>query len=246
MLSETLRSISTQWPSAASSGASGREIERAIFQVSLIQQRVPAPATIIDLGAGMGMFPLAAVKSGYTFYAVDDYKDPINAIVGDAALNILRSHGVNIIEQDILSAPLPFSPNSADAVTIIGAMEHLHHSPKNLFRQCAEILKPGGVFMIGGPNSANLRKRVMAPFGKISWSRMADWYEQERFRGHVREPNIDDYRYIARDLGLVNPEFHGRNYMGEVNQPLLASVADKVLRRFPSLCSDIYMVASKP
>lgn len=194
----------------------------------------------------MGMFPLAAVKSGYTFYAVGDYKDPINLIVGDAALNILRSHGVHIIEQDILSGPLPFSPNSAEAITIIGAMEHLHHSPKKLFHQCAEILKPKGVFIIGGPNSANLRKRVMAPFGKVSWSRMADWYEQERFRGHVREPNIDDYRYIARDLGLVNVELHGRNYMGAVNRPFLTAVIDAALRWFPSLCSDIYMVASKP
>ena len=31
---------------------------------------------------------------------------------------------------------------------------------------------------------------------------MAHWYEPELFRGHVREPDVDDLRYIARDMGL--------------------------------------------
>jgi hypothetical protein len=74
---------------------------------------------------------------------------------------------------------------------------------------------------------------------------MEDWYEQQVFRGHVREPHVIDLRYIARDLGLVDISVFGRNWLGRDSRwalvRKLARVADPALRRFPSLCSDIYV-----
>ena len=60
----------------------------------------------------------------------------------------------------------------------------------------------------------NLRKRITVPLGYGKWSRMEDWYEEDRFRGHVREPDVADLRYIGADLDLKNIEILGRNWLG--------------------------------
>ena len=78
---------------------------------------------------------------------------------------------------------------------------------------------------------------------------MDEWYEQPVFGGHVREPDVDDLRYIARDLGLTAVRVHGRNYLGRGHggaKGALAQLADPFLRSRPGLCSDIYLVGQKP
>jgi hypothetical protein len=96
----------------------------------------------------------------------------------------------------------------------------------------------------------NLRKRLSVPFGKGKWSEMRDWYEPAEFRGHVREPDVDDLAYIARDMGLVSTKILGRNWMGHVSASRAVQWATKFvdipLRSFPSFCSDIYLVGKKP
>ena len=129
-------------------------------------------------------------------------------------------------------------------------MEHWHNSPKRLFRSLASALKGGGLFIIGSPNCVNLRKRITVPFGVGKWSQIEDWYETERFRSHVREPDIADLRYIASDLGLEEVKIIGRNWTGYRSRfrvaRMITPVIDRILRLRPSLCSDIYMVGRRP
>ena len=128
-------------------------------------------------------------------------------------------------------------------------MEHWHHSPKALFGHLMRALRPGGLFFLGVPNCVNLRKRITVPLGRGKWSTMADWYEPPRFRGHVREPDIDDLRYIARDLGLREVRIIGRNWLGYQSRRrwarALVSIVDRPLQQRPSLCSDIYLLGRK-
>jgi hypothetical protein len=90
----------------------------------------------------------------------------------------------------------------------------------------------------------------MVPLGIAKWSSMADWYEAKTFRGHVREPDVDDLRYIARDMGLVDVEVMGRNWLGYKNRRpwirRLTPLVDVPLRVLPTLCSDIYLVGRTP
>jgi hypothetical protein len=75
---------------------------------------------------------------------------------------------------------------------------------------------------------------------------MEDWYEQEHFRGHVREPDVQDLGYIAEDMGLTQVQITGRNWSGyRSRRPwvrALTPAVDVFLRVFPSMCSNIYMV----
>jgi hypothetical protein len=88
------------------------------------------------------------------------------------------------------------------------------------------------------------------PFGYGKWSQMNHWYQAEFFRGHVREPDVDDLHYIARDMGLIEVEILGRNWAGYMNDRRVIRIGtaliDSLLRLRPSLCSDIYLVARKP
>lgn len=247
-LADTLRSL--PFPEEFAVNKSANEINRTLFQLSLLIQRLKPPFSLIDLGAGMGSFPVACAEVGIDVTAVDDYADPYDAVLVSKALDVLRLHGVKILAHNVLAGPLPFAENSIDAITSFGSMEHWHHSPKHLFAQCMKILKPGGVFLLSGPNCVNLRKRLSVPLGYGKWTQMADWYEQDVFRGHVREPDVDDLKYIARDLKLINISIYGRNFIGMSSQrPMIRAatkIIDHLLRLRPSLCSDIYMIGNKP
>lgn len=79
---------------------------------------------------------------------------------------------------------------------------------------------------------------------------MAHWYETERFRGRVREPDVGDLRYVARDMALAEVEILGRNWVGHVSRRRwvrwATPLVDHLLRLRPSLCGDVYLVARKP
>jgi len=115
-----------------------------------------------------------------------------------------------------------------------------------LFHEAVARLKPRGVFVLGVPNSVNIRKRLSVPLGVGNWSRMEDWYETPTFRGHVREPDASDLRYIARDLGLTDVAILGRTWSafgeGSLLRRLAGSIVDHGLRLRPSLSAELYLV----
>jgi len=100
------------------------------------------------------------------------------------------------------------------------------------------------------PNCVNLRKRLSVPLGIGKWSRMEDWYEEQEFRGHVREPDVADLRYIALDMGLKDVQILGRNWLGYASRSRFVRlgtwIVDMPLRMFPSLCADLYMTGHSP
>ena len=78
---------------------------------------------------------------------------------------------------------------------------------------------------------------------------MPSWYNAERFRSHVREPDVDNLLYIARDLHLVDVRVIRRNWWGIASQSriiaLTARATDSLLRPFPTLCSNLYLSGRK-
>lgn len=239
----TLRVLAPRHPSGRV--APDVEIECIAFQIALAF--VPGGA-VCDVGGGVGLFSLGCAALGMRAVLVDDFADAVNQREGDASLALHRELGVEIVRRDVVKDGLGL-PGPFDAVTSFDSMEHWHSSPKRLFHDAVAALHPGGAFVLGVPNCVNLRKRLTVPFGLGKWTSMEEWYEPAVFRGHVREPDVDDLRYIGRDLGLREVRILGRNWLGYRSRflpvRLLTPLADRLLRLRPSLCSDLYLVGRR-
>lgn len=243
-----------------------QDVERVAFQLGLVTHRMGASISLCDIGSGVGLFPAACARMGIRVTMMDDFTPPYrdaetarrvpdapDAVYFDQVESALAVHqdlGVHIERRDPLHEGFGLPEQSLDVVTSFDSMEHWHRSPKSLFAAVMKALVPGGLFVLGVPNCVNLRKRITVPLGHGKWSRMEDWYEPEFFRGHVREPDVDDLRYIARDLGLVDVEILGRNWAGRCSPRrairAATALADRWLRLRPSLCSDLYLIGRKP
>ena len=211
--------------------------------------------TVVDLGGSSGFHTSICSLLGMKAYCVDNYKIRGSGHKDDdywfendiEAEKVAMKLNVEFIQCDLLKWDPSFADESIDVVMTFDNIEHLHHSPRNTYKKLIPKLKKGGIFIIGGPNAANLLKRFRVPLGKNIFSKMSEWYDYEMFIGHVREPVVDDYKYICDDLGLDMVEMLGRNWLGARHlERWYGSAADKILRHFPALCSDIYMLGVKP
>jgi SAM-dependent methyltransferase len=223
---------------------------RFAFEASEMLAATNGSGKLLDVGSGLSPFPILCAMAGMEVTAVDDFRDPSHSGEGLEVLKIHEKYGVSVLSGDIFSMKLPFDAEELSAISSFDSMEHWHQSPKRLFHQLLGLLRPGGSFFLGGPNCVNLRKRLTVPLGHGKWTGMDAWYEAPEFRSHVREPDVDDLLYIARDLGLENVRIYGRNWVGyRSNQPFVRAVVpfvDRLLQLRPSLCGDIYMMGRKP
>jgi SAM-dependent methyltransferase len=245
---ETLRGLALEYPPEMRAHQL-QDIPRIAYHIGLVLRLKGRDISICDIGGGVGLFSLGCAAVGMKVTLVDDFRDPVNESVGLGVLELHRSHGVTILSRDVIGEGISFPNESLDAVTSFDNIEHLHNSPKALYHAAVAALKDGGLFLLGSPNALNLRKRIAVPLGWARWSAMEDWYERPIFRGHVREPNLSDLRYIARDLGLTRVRYFGRNWLAREGggvKRTVNSLIDRPLRWFPSLCSDIYVAGFKP
>ena len=248
-IAATLRTLADRYPGPLAA-AQRRDVPRIAFHLSLLLARVQEGARVADIGGGVGLFSVGAQELGLKAVLVDDLRDEVNLEHGDDALSLHRELGVEVVSRDVIADGVGFEPASLDAVTSFDSMEHWHHSPKHLFHQLMEALRPGGLFLLGVPNCVNMRKRITVPWGRGSWSAMTEWYEPEVFRGHVREPDVRDLRYIARDLKLADVRTFGRNWQGRLSGNglvrALTAIFDLPLRLRAGWCSDLYLLGRKP
>ena len=126
-----------------------QDIPRIAFNLSLALER-SSPKTlseleICDIGGGVGLFSLGCAACGLKrTVLVDDFNDSVNHRFGASILDIHRSHGVEIVSRDVIARGISDIPGRFDIITSFDSMEHWHHSPKRLFHQIVEKLKPGG------------------------------------------------------------------------------------------------------
>lgn len=243
MTTARLRALAEQFPPIYHPEILGA-LDRTAFQRQLVVDRLGTDVDLCDLGAGNGFFAAACAQLGMRATVVDDYQD--NAVDHSPVWRTLESLGVSVQRADIMASLPDFAPHSLDAVTLFDVLEHLHASPRGLLHRMREALRPGGLFVIAVPNAVNLRKRVAVALGRSNWSHFAEWYDKPVFRSHVREPVVADLLAIARDLALTDVAVYGRNFAGSISTRrsvrLLTRGADLLLRRRPSLCSDLYLV----
>jgi 2-polyprenyl-3-methyl-5-hydroxy-6-metoxy-1,4-benzoquinol methylase len=244
-----LEEIARKYP-ADQVAAQLSDVSRMAFNIEILAPHLPPKACICDVGGGIGIFTPGCAALEMRATLIDDFRDPVNETYGEKSLDLLRSLGVTVVQRDVVAEGFDYPADSFDAVTCFESLEHWHGSPKRALHAMVQSLKSGGVLAISGPNCVNLRKRITVPLGRGKWSSLDSWYNSPVFRGHVREPDVDDLRSIAFDLGLRNVKIVGRNWVGYSSPKrlirLATSVFDRGLRALPSLCANIYMIGTKP
>ncbi len=228
-----------------------RQLSRVIEEISWIYTD---GGTVIDLGGSNGFHASVCSVLGMRAICVDNFKVRGLGSAFDyfyehdlQAEKCSKNLGVEFIHTDLLSWEPPFQAGEVDVVMSFDNIEHLHHSPKKVYKNVVNVMKENGVMLIGAPNAVNLLKRIRLVFGKSCFATVEEWYEHDMFIGHVREPVIKDYLYISKDLGLAVDKIIGRNWLGYLkygNNVFIKSI-DKILRLNPNLCSDIYLLAKK-
>lgn len=249
-LKSILRDIAEEYPEEMRA-SQHQDVNRIAFSMQLaFGSMPPGEISVCDVGGGASLFSVGCKAAGCRrSVLVDDFgdRDSDYFVVSDLGPHSRR--GVEVVSRDVMAHGLG-AEGPFDVVTSFDSMEHWHNSPKQLFDEIVGKLRPGGRFVLGGPNCVNLRKRITVPFGYGKWTAFEDWYDKPVFRGHVREPDVGDLRTIASDLKLQIVRIVGRNWLGHFSQNAIlraaTMVSDAPLRLFPSLCANIYLVAEKP
>ncbi len=103
----------------------------------------------LDVGCGGGFLVETARDLGWTAEGTE---------VSRAAAEFGQAKGLKIHVGVIADAKLPAA--AFDAITLMEVVEHVP-SPVALLRECAELLRPGGVLYLTTPNWGSLTRRVV-------------------------------------------------------------------------------------
>ena len=108
-----------------------------------LADRRPARGRLLDVGCGTGAFLAAARERGFEVTGLD---------FDHAAVRTARDHfGISDIHAGTLDEYLERRPSQTfDVVTAFEILEHVER-PRDLLRQCASILRPGGVIAVSVP-----------------------------------------------------------------------------------------------
>jgi SAM-dependent methyltransferase len=226
------------------------DVERIAFHIGLIQRYGKAGGRICDMGGGVGMFAPACAVLGYDTTLIDDFRDELAFNCGSNLFAPHARHGVKVISRDVMTEPVrfledEFPEGSFDVVTVFDSMEHWRHSVRPLFRSLKKSLAADGIFIICSPKRKNLPRRVLNLLRGRRRSTVREWYDSDLLHDEVREPGVSDLRYICRDLGLKILSITGRNWLDRMSYPALSRFSDPLLRVWPEMCSDMYLVGAK-
>ena len=106
--------------------------------------------SLLDIGCSIGHFLLVARDRGWDTVGLE-----LNEKAVDYARNVK-----NLDVRTQLLGDAGFSPNSFDAITMWGVIEHLK-KPGDVINDCYKLLKPGGILLTFCPNALSLVCRVL-------------------------------------------------------------------------------------
>lgn len=156
--------------------------QRRLKRIAALLGQPPAASRLIDVGCSRGHFVAAAAARGFKAEGVE----PAPQIAAAA-----REAGL-VVHSGLLE-DLQLPDASFDAVTLFEVLEHLKE-PIALVRECARILKPGGILCVTTGNAASW---TVACIG-ARW----DYFHIEQDAGHVSFFNPASLALLAQRGGF--------------------------------------------
>ncbi len=165
--------------------------------LELIKTYLPQPSRVVDLAAGQGAFSVQLKNLGHDILAVD-FSDE-NWKVPEIPLkleNFDSEFAERILTDD----------NKFDAIFAIEIIEHLEN-PFRFVRECAKLLKPGGLFFVTTPNVEAVHSRLIFLYS----GRLSSFGEYETVRPAHITPIFNWKMEMILDEANLEPIFEGYN-----------------------------------
>ena len=124
--------------------ASGRQrIEFLRIRDLLGRFLPPAPATVVDVGGGAGVYAIPLASAGYQVHLIDPV--PLHVEQAAAAAREAGTPLAGVLAAD--ARDLPIADASADAVLLLGPLYHLTSREDRVtaLREARRVLRPGGI-----------------------------------------------------------------------------------------------------
>jgi SAM-dependent methyltransferase len=193
--------------------------QRLTAQVALerIERWVPEKGRLLDLGCWVGFLLAEARDRGWQVVGVE----PSEFAAGYAR----DQHGLEILEQDLLSADLPAA--AFDAIVLGDVIEHLT-DPLATLEHIATLLTPGGVLYLTVPDSGS---RLARALGRHWWSVIPTHLQY--FSRHSLALLLRRAGYEPLELTTAPKTFSVRYYLGRLSgySPALAAALTSAFAR---------------
>jgi len=198
---------SDQWPEHAAAP----NTHNRVFE--LVRQYLPdaKDKKLCDLPCGAGAFSARLAQLGANVTAVD--LEAVEPFYYDKAKRVLADGNLK----------LPFADGEFDAMISIKGIEHLEN-PSFFVRECARVVKPGGLVILSTPNVDSYRSRRSAHihgFHKYfrpepgAMHKMA-WHmhpiDMTFMRGALRKANLEIIEVAVNRM-------HGKSWFSELLRP---------------------------
>ncbi len=196
-----------------------------------------APARVLDVGCGAGVLleAVATLVPDAALVGVDAVAPPERARWGGVTADI--------------AARLPFAEGSFDVVVAGEVIEHVPH-PDLLLAELRRVLAPHGRLVLSTPNIVGWANRVLVPLGiqPLFTETSSEVHLGRRWRalgqGNQVQGHLKVFSHRALLEILHRSGFAVRQVLGMPGEfPSPVDRVDRMFARFPSLASDLLVVA---
>jgi SAM-dependent methyltransferase len=211
---EAIQLIIQKFPFEGYMTSGGRVRESYLNIASTVQRYLQPGSKVLDFGSGPCDKTAVLQLLGYKCSAYDDLQDDWHKIPGNREKIISFAKECGIDFRLALDGKLPFEKNSFDMIMSHDVLEHFHDSPRDLFNDLLELLKPEGLLFVTVPNAVNIRKRINVLFGRTNLPPFESYYWYPGvWRGHIREYVKDDLVKLSEYLSLEKLEIRSCDHM---------------------------------
>jgi 2-polyprenyl-3-methyl-5-hydroxy-6-metoxy-1,4-benzoquinol methylase len=173
---------------------------RMVRALRLLRERVPAGAHVVDFGSYFGNFALMASRAGYRTVAFDSYAEYGECLA--PVCELMAARGIEVVSSGE-EGHFPPALAGADALMLMGVIEHIPHTPRPLLEGIRGLIAPAGLLVLDTPNLAYLYKRQALMRGESVYAPVQAQYATEiPFEGHHREYTAAEMEWMLGAAGF--------------------------------------------
>lgn len=158
-------------------------------------------ATVLDVGCGLGSWPLFLASRGYETAGVDFSFELLRRAKARAVAGVTWAAGQ--------AEALPFAPHTFDALISWGVIEHYEAGPAQVLNEFARVLRPGGALFVTVPLDGAKQRHALEVIDKGKSRAMfyEYYFTPEELASHLRSTGFSyvDARPISKGPNVAAP-----------------------------------------